>query len=179
MSAEMTRRNFVGAAAASAAIALAACAGGETAPEPAPEGEPEATVENPADLVLKNAAVYTVDDNWTVASAVAVKGDTIMAVGSDDDMAAYIGPDTEVKDLGGMMLMPGFMVGNVLESEEISAQIPIFGENILRAKDKLKIKRMADKMGVSFSAFLIRLRELKLFDYRPLNEYIADMGING
>ena len=112
MSAEMTRRNFVGAAAASAAIALAACAGGETAPEPAPEGEPEATVENPADLVLKNAAVYTVDDNWTVASAVAVKGDTIMAVGSDDDMAAYIGPDTEVKDLGGMMLMPGFMNGH-------------------------------------------------------------------
>ena len=112
MSAEMTRRNFVGAAAAAAALALAACAGGETAPEPAPEGEPEATVENPADLVLKNAAVYTVDDNWTVASAVAVKGDTIMAVGSDDDMAAYIGPDTEVKDLGGMMLMPGFMNGH-------------------------------------------------------------------
>ena len=81
--------------------------------------------------------------------------------------------------MGAALLMPGFMVGNVLESEEISAQIPIFGENILRAKDKLKIKRMADKMGVSFSAFLIRLRELKLFDYRPLNEYIADMGING
>ena len=42
---------------------------------------------------------YTVDDTWTVASAVAVKGDTIMAIGSDDDMAAYIGPDTEVMDL--------------------------------------------------------------------------------
>ncbi|MBQ6521588.1 MAG: amidohydrolase family protein [Atopobiaceae bacterium] len=117
MSAEMTRRNFVvGGALAGAAAALAACANGT--PEPAPEGDagPEGEnvpeVENPADLVLKNAAVYTVDDAWTVASAVAVKGDTVMAVGSDADMDAFIGPDTEVKDLGGMMLMPGFMNGH-------------------------------------------------------------------
>lgn len=87
--------------------------------------------------------------------------------------------ESQVDRMGAAPLMPGFMVGNVLESEGILAQIPIFGENILRAEDKLKIKRMADKMGVSFSAFLIRLRELKLLDYRPLNEYIADMGING
>jgi hypothetical protein len=46
-----------------------------------------------------SSVTYTVDDAWTVASAVAVKGDTIMAIGSDDDMAAYIGPDTEVMDL--------------------------------------------------------------------------------
>ena len=117
MSAEMTRRNFVvGGALAGAAAALAACANGT--PEPAPEGDagPEGEnvpeVENPADLVLKNAAVYTVDDNWTVASAVAVKGDTIMAVGSDDDMVAFIGPDTNVMDLGGMMVTPGFMNGH-------------------------------------------------------------------
>ena len=69
-------------------------------------------VENPADLVLKNAAVYTVDDAWTVASAVAVKGDTVMAVGSDADMDAFIGPDTNVMDLGGMMVTPGFMNGH-------------------------------------------------------------------
>ena len=111
MSAEMTRRNFIGVAATTTAAALAACANGQ---QPAPEGEPEPepTVENPADLVLKNAAVYTVDDNWTVASAVAVKGDTIMAVGSDADMDAFIGPDTNVMDLGGMMVTPGFMNGH-------------------------------------------------------------------
>ena len=117
MSAEMTRRNFLGVAAGTAAVALAACANGQQ-PEPAPEGdaEPEGEaapeVENPADLVLKNAAVYTIDDAWTVASAVAVKGDEIMAVGSDDDMAAFIGDATEVMDLGGKMMMPGFMNGH-------------------------------------------------------------------
>ena len=90
MSAEMTRRNFIGVAAATTAAALAACANGTPEPAsegaepgPASEGETAPEVENPADLVLKNAAVYTVDDAWTVASAVAVKGDTIIAVGSD------------------------------------------------------------------------------------------------
>ena len=127
MSAEMTRRNFVGVAAGAAAtMALVACAGettepeaeaegeaeGEPEPVPAAEPEPEAVVENPVDLVLKNAVVYTIDDAWTIASAVAIKGDTIMAVGSDADMEAFVGPDTEVMDLGGQMLMPGFMNGH-------------------------------------------------------------------
>lgn len=104
MPAEMTRRNFLGVAAGAAATALTACAG--SGQEPAPE------VEDPADLVLKNAAVYTIDDDWTVASAVAVKGDAIMAVGSDEDMDAFVGPDTEVMDLNGKMVTPGFMNGH-------------------------------------------------------------------
>ena len=54
----------------------------------------------------------------------------------------------------------------------------MFGNGILQAEDKLKVNRMACRMGVSFTSFLIRLRELKLIEYRPLNEYIAGMGIN-
>ena len=75
-------------------------------------------------------------------------------------------------------LMPRFMVENVLESEGIDSRIQMFGNGILQAEDKLKVKRMACRMGVSFTSFLIRLRELKLIEYRPLNEYIAGMGIN-
>ena len=86
--------------------------------------------------------------------------------------------ETQVDRMGAALLMPRFMIGNVLESEGISTRIPVFGENILRAEDKLKIKRMADKMGVSFTSFLIRLRELKLIEYRSLNEYIIGMGIS-
>lgn len=115
MSKEMTRRNFVvGGALAGAAAALAACAGETPAPEgdAEPEGEAVPEVENPADLVLKNAVVYTVDDSFSVVSAVAVKGDEIMAVGSDADMDAFIGPDTDVMDLEGKMVSPGFMNGH-------------------------------------------------------------------
>ena len=59
-----------------------------------------------------------------------------------------------------------------------SEGIPVFGDSVMRTTDKLRIKQMANTMGVSFSAFLIRLRELDCLCYRPLAEYITEeMGL--
>lgn len=60
-----------------------------------------------ADLVLTNGYVYTVDESRHVAEAVAVKDNTIVFVGSAEDVAAYIGDGTDVRDLDGAMVMPG------------------------------------------------------------------------
>lgn len=60
-----------------------------------------------ADLVLKNAYVYTVDPSRNIAEAVAVSGNTIVFVGSNADVESFIGEGTEVRDLGGAMVMPG------------------------------------------------------------------------
>src|SRR5215470_5256294 len=48
----------------------------------------------PADLVLKNANIYTVDDGKPRAQAVAVKGDKIVFVGSDAEVQTWVGPGT-------------------------------------------------------------------------------------
>ena len=61
----------------------------------------------PADLVLKNANIYTVDDSKPHAQAVAVKGDKIVFVGSDADVQAYVGPSTRLLDLKGATVVPG------------------------------------------------------------------------
>ena len=61
----------------------------------------------PADLVLKNANIYTVDDHVPHATAVAVKGDKIVLVGSDSDVQRYVGPNTRVLDLKGATVLPG------------------------------------------------------------------------
>jgi predicted amidohydrolase YtcJ len=63
----------------------------------------------PADTVLRNGYVYTVDEHDTVQQAVAVRDGLIVHVGSNSSAAAYIGPDTQVVDLAGRMLMPGFV----------------------------------------------------------------------
>jgi len=63
----------------------------------------------PADLVIRRARVYTVDDRHPWAEAVAVRGDRIAWVGSDSDAAAYIGAPTRVVDAGGRLLLPGFI----------------------------------------------------------------------
>ena len=65
-----------------------------------------------ADLVLRNGNVVTVDDDLPRAQAVAVIGDRILAVGSNDDIAAYIGDETEVLDLAGQTAIPGFIEGH-------------------------------------------------------------------
>jgi predicted amidohydrolase YtcJ len=65
-----------------------------------------------ADLVLTNGNVATVDQAAPHAEALAVIGDRIAAVGSADEIAAYIGDDTEVVDLAGRTAIPGFIEGH-------------------------------------------------------------------
>jgi len=73
----------------------------------------EATVTDRADLVFVNGAVYTVDAARPRAEAVAVSGGRILAVGDDDDVRDLVSPGTEVVDLKGRMLLPGFQDAHV------------------------------------------------------------------
>jgi predicted amidohydrolase YtcJ len=62
-----------------------------------------------ADLVVHHATVRTVNDKAPVAQAVAVVAGRIAAVGSDQDIAPWIGPSTKVIDGGGLAVYPGFI----------------------------------------------------------------------
>ncbi|MDE3172660.1 MAG: amidohydrolase [Gemmatimonadota bacterium] len=68
-------------------------------------GTPSAT---PADLVLKNGKVVTMDSTNPQGQAIAVTGDKVTAVGSDADIQKYVGPKTRVIDLQGHLAIPGF-----------------------------------------------------------------------
>lgn len=62
-----------------------------------------------ADWVFTNAVVWVGDEAGTLATALAVKGGHILAVGSDAHVLAYAGRNTEVEDLRGRFVMPGFI----------------------------------------------------------------------
>lgn len=66
----------------------------------------------PADLVLTNGKIVTVDSLQPEVQALAVRGDTIAALGTSEDIAAYIGENTEVIDLEGQLAIPGFIEGH-------------------------------------------------------------------
>ena len=67
-----------------------------------------------ADLVLINGNIVTVDENNPRAEALAVKGDTIVAVGSYKEIKTYIDKKvTEIIDLQGKLVLPGFNDGHV------------------------------------------------------------------
>ncbi|HSC52596.1 MAG TPA: amidohydrolase [Phnomibacter sp.] len=67
---------------------------------------------NQADLVIKNAEVYTVNDAQQKAEAVAVSAGKIVFVGSNTEAEKWIGNKTEVVDAKGSFVMPGFMEGH-------------------------------------------------------------------
>lgn len=72
-----------------------------------------ATPDQPADLVLRGGRVATMDAARSWASALAVHGGRIVAVGADRDVAACIGPSTRVIELHGRTVTPGFQDAHV------------------------------------------------------------------
>jgi predicted amidohydrolase YtcJ len=65
--------------------------------------------QGPADLILHNGKVMTVDANFSTAQAVAVTGNTITLVGSNADVLQLRGPNTQVVDVKGRTVVPGLM----------------------------------------------------------------------
>lgn len=78
-----------------ACLLLAACGAGETPDH--------------ADLVIRDARVWTGSDAMPWAEAIASRGDRIVAVGSNADIERLIGDATEVISIPGSMLVPGFI----------------------------------------------------------------------
>jgi hypothetical protein len=62
-----------------------------------------------ADVIFTNAKIWTVDPAMPEAQSVAVKGDKIVAVGTNAEMRPLTGPKTQIVDLGGRLMLPGFI----------------------------------------------------------------------
>ena len=75
---------------------------------PTQRGPATSTASGPG-MLLVNARVLTLEPGQPLAEAVAVRGETIVAVGSRAEAARLAGPDAEVIDCRGMCLVPGFI----------------------------------------------------------------------
>lgn len=64
---------------------------------------------NHADIIIYNGSVFTVNSNDDMAEAVAIKGNKILYVGSNDDVLKYKGNDTRLIDAEGASVTPGFI----------------------------------------------------------------------
>jgi predicted amidohydrolase YtcJ len=89
-------------------IAASAAVRSRAEPQPTPAASPA-----PAELVLRNGKIVTVDDERPEAQALAAAGDTIVAVGSNREIERYVGPNTNVIDLKGALAIPGFIDAHV------------------------------------------------------------------
>ena len=67
-----------------------------------------AHAEDTADLILVNGRVYTLDESQPWAEAIAIQGEWLLAVGSNEHARAFKGADTREIDLRGAFVSPGF-----------------------------------------------------------------------
>ena len=125
---EKTRRLLLKAAGAVGAAGVLSAARPDTGAAQAPLQIPARAGTNPADLILTNGKIITVDPAFTIAQAIAIAGDRILAVGPDAAMAAMAGPATRVVDLKGKAVIPGITDGHAhMDREALRNVFPALG----------------------------------------------------
>jgi predicted amidohydrolase YtcJ len=125
---EKTRRLLLKAAGAVGAAGVLSAARPDTGAAQAPLQMPARAGTNPADLILTNGKIITVDPAFTIAQAIAIAGDRILAVGPDAGMAAMAGPATRVVDLKGKAVIPGITDGHAhMDREALRNVFPALG----------------------------------------------------
>src|SRR5262245_51796861 len=81
-----------------------------------------------ADWIIHNAKVVTVDAKFSIAQAIAIKGDRILAVGDKAAAMRHKGPATKVLDLQGRMVLPGLYDSHVhptgAAASELTEELP-------------------------------------------------------
>jgi predicted amidohydrolase YtcJ len=81
-----------------------------------------------ADIILKNGTIITVDPAFSIASSIAVAGDRILAVGSDEAVASHAGPGTRIVDLNKRPVIPGITDGHAhMDREGLRSVFPSLG----------------------------------------------------
>ena len=125
---EKTRRLLLKAAGAVGAAGVLSAARPDTGVAQAPLQIPARAGTTPADLILTNGKIITVDPAFTIAQAIAIAGDRIVAVGPDAAMAAMAGPATRVVDLKGKAVIPGITDGHAhMDREALRNVFPALG----------------------------------------------------
>src|ERR1035438_756355 len=65
------------------------------------------------DFIISHAKIITVDERFSIAQALAIRGDRIVAVGSNQEIARLAGPGTRTLDLNGRAVIPGFIDNHI------------------------------------------------------------------
>ena len=92
-----------------------------------------------ADAAYINGRIWTVDSARPEAGAVAVSGGRILAVGSTDEIRAFIGGNTAVVDLRGRLMVPGFIDNH---THFISGGFQMSQVNLRHVKDEAEFARI-------------------------------------
>jgi len=118
-----------------------------------------------ADLILHHGRIVTVDPSFSIASAIAVRGERILAVGGDEEALRFAGPGSRQVDLQGRTVLPGLIdshlhaVGAAMyESDHPVPDMETIDDVLHHIKSRAEILPPGQWIAVS-QVFITRLRE--------------------
>ena len=108
-----------------------------------------------ADMVLLNGKIVTVEDSQPQVEAIAIGGARIAALGTSAEIKRFIGPKTQVIDLKGQLVVPGFVEGHAHFNGVGLAQLNL---NLMKAKTWDEIVRQVEGAAKKRAARAVDLR---------------------
>lgn len=129
-----------------------------------------------ADIVVKRGNLLTMDPALPRAEAMAISGHHIQAVGSDDNIANLIGPNTNVIDAAGMTVTPGFIDGHshpIVPEHAVSANVNL--PRIADVKEAMRLQAANTPPGHWVRG--VMYDDTKFEDKRPLNLHDLDEAV--
>ncbi len=125
------------------------------------------TMERTADTIIINGKILTVDEQFTIAEAVAVRDDRIIAVGSSDEIRKLATPQCRIIDAEGKTVIPGLIdahmhpeTASLSEIEEVIPDVHTIPELLEWIKDQAGTKPEGDWI-IFPKMFFTRLVELR------------------
>ncbi|MCA9113784.1 MAG: amidohydrolase [Planctomycetaceae bacterium] len=138
-----------------------------------PDVVPE--VEGPADVILHGGKVVTVDEKFTIAEAVALKGDRILAVGTTAELQQHKGDGTKLIDLEGRTVLPGLIDSHVhstgasmYEFDHPVPDMQTIGDVLAYIRGRVEASEDGDWIVIS-QVFITRLRDRRFPNRRELD----------
>lgn len=125
------------------------------------------------DLIVTGANLHTIDADYTDATAFAIRGERILAVGSDSDVSNLKGPATRILDARGKTITPGFIDAHshpTMANEAVSANVNV--RTITKVQELLA--QQADKTPAGHWVLAHMYDDTKFDEGRPLNRSDID-----
>jgi predicted amidohydrolase YtcJ len=101
------------------------------------------------DKILTNGVIYTMDQDNSIVSSMAIRGDRILAVGDEESVRSFAGQGSELLDLEGKTLLPGFIEshGHFMWIGETRTQIDLLGVDDIGRVEAAVAEEAAESPG--------------------------------
>ena len=79
----------------------------------------------------------------------------------------------QANTMAASLLMPTFLMKSLLQKYNNGQNILVYGNSVFAPREKSILQKMSDTLGVSYTALVIRLRDLSVLDFHPIEEYVT------